>query len=161
MCTWSWMICLTSSIPQIKKPRILSHYHPRFALQLAQCSRCSGEASIHRMGVHSTLKMYLFSNFLIYLLYDVTYVWVNIYILSHLPKLISSVHSYIYSSTHATSDSNFQSYQANTTTKSTKSELRNYLEEPLEDPNPMSFLLEWWQVKSLRYPVSATTMKRF
>src|SRR4051812_35217469 len=59
------------------------------------------------------------------------------------------------------SDSAFQAHRRNTTTTSSKSELRNYLEEVLEDPDPKFNLLEWWNVNSRWYPVSAKISKWF
>ncbi|KAM0920005.1 hypothetical protein ACQ4PT_007801 [Festuca glaucescens] len=59
------------------------------------------------------------------------------------------------------SDSAFQAHRRNTTTKSSKSELRNYLEDALEEPNPKFILLDWWKVNSLRYPVLAKMARRF
>ncbi|KAM0878925.1 hypothetical protein ACQ4PT_034568 [Festuca glaucescens] len=59
------------------------------------------------------------------------------------------------------SDVDFQSWRANTTTKSSKSELRNYLEDPGEENAPGFDLLDWWKVNSLRYPVLAKMARRF
>ncbi|KAM0924011.1 hypothetical protein ACQ4PT_005145 [Festuca glaucescens] len=59
------------------------------------------------------------------------------------------------------SDSAFQAHRRNTTTKSSKSELRNYLEDALEEPNPKFILLDWWKVNSLRYPVLAKMARHF
>jgi hypothetical protein len=59
------------------------------------------------------------------------------------------------------SDSDFQSWRSNTTTKSSKSELRNYLKDTSEDNVPHFDLLDWWKVNSLRYPVLAKMAKRF
>jgi hypothetical protein len=52
-------------------------------------------------------------------------------------------------------DSAFQAHRRNTTTKSSKSERRNYLDDALEEPNPKFILLDWWKVNSLTYPVLA------
>ncbi|XP_071682836.1 zinc finger BED domain-containing protein RICESLEEPER 2-like [Lolium perenne] len=67
----------------------------------------------------------------------------------------------ITSSSMPASDSAFQTHRRNTTTKSSKSELRNYLEDALEDPNPKFILLDWWKVNSLRYPVLSKMARRF
>jgi hypothetical protein len=61
----------------------------------------------------------------------------------------------ITSSSMPASDSAFQAHRRNTTTKSSKSELRNYLEDALEEPNPSFILLDWWKVNSLRYQMLA------
>ncbi|KAM0855457.1 hypothetical protein ACQ4PT_049764 [Festuca glaucescens] len=73
----------------------------------------------------------------------------------------SSSNICITSSSMPTSDSAFQTHRRNTTTKSSKSELRNYLEDALEDPDPKFILLDWWKVKSLRYPVLAKMARWF
>jgi hypothetical protein len=65
------------------------------------------------------------------------------------------------SSSMPASDSDFHNWRANTTTKSSKSELRNYLEDASEENAPNFNLLEWWKVNSLRYPVLAKMARRF
>jgi hypothetical protein len=67
----------------------------------------------------------------------------------------------IISSSMPASDSDFHNWRANTTTKSSKSELRNYLEDVGEENTPHFNLLEWWKVNSLRYPVLAKMARRF
>uniref|UniRef100_A0ACD5YB27 Uncharacterized protein n=1 Tax=Avena sativa TaxID=4498 RepID=A0ACD5YB27_AVESA len=67
----------------------------------------------------------------------------------------------IVSSSMPASDSDFHNWRANTTTKSSKSELRNYLEDAGEENAPNFDLLNWWKVNSLRYPVLAKMARRF
>jgi hypothetical protein len=54
----------------------------------------------------------------------------------------SSAKSSVASSLMPASNSNFQSWRSNTTTKSSKSELRNYLEVPDEENAPQFDLLD-------------------
>jgi hypothetical protein len=54
----------------------------------------------------------------------------------------SSAKSSVASSLMPASNSNFQSWRSNTTTKSSKSELRNYLEDPDEENAPQFDLLD-------------------
>jgi hypothetical protein len=75
---------------------------------------------------------------------------------AHTPSTICTT-----SSSMPASDNAFQAHRRNTTPRSSKSELRNYLEDPLEDPDPKFILLEFWKVNSLRYPVLAKMARRF
>lgn len=73
----------------------------------------------------------------------------------------SSSKACISSTSMPASDIDFQTHRLSTTTKSSKSELRNYLEDKLEEPDAKFNLLDWWKVNSLRYPLLAKMARRF
>jgi hypothetical protein len=73
----------------------------------------------------------------------------------------SSSKSHMSNSSMPASDGKFQSWRSKTTPKSSKSELRNYLDDDGEDNEPQFDLLNWWKVNSLRYPLMAMMARRF
>lgn len=58
-------------------------------------------------------------------------------------------------------DSEFLSFLSSTSTKRSKSELRNYMDDANEAMVATFNLLEWWKVNALRYPVLANMARRF
>uniref|UniRef100_A0A453GV73 HAT C-terminal dimerisation domain-containing protein n=1 Tax=Aegilops tauschii subsp. strangulata TaxID=200361 RepID=A0A453GV73_AEGTS len=58
-------------------------------------------------------------------------------------------------------DSEFLSFLSSTSTKRSKSELRNYMDDANEGMVATFNLLEWWKVNALRYPVLANMARRF
>ncbi|XP_044321908.1 zinc finger BED domain-containing protein RICESLEEPER 1-like [Triticum aestivum] len=55
----------------------------------------------------------------------------------------------------------YESFLSSRSTRISKSELRNYLEDAVEPRNKALDLLGWWKVNAPRYPIMAKIARRF
>lgn len=77
------------------------------------------------------------------------------------PSSSSHKSSSMASSSMPASDAEFLSFLHSTSNRPSKSEFRNYIDDPHVEMSASFDLLEWWKVNALRYPVLAKMARRF